>query len=377
MIVKSLCLVFACLALAAFNGCNPFKGPTGPAGVNGANGTNGANGLNGKDGIDGSTKCEVCHANNQLIVSKEYQWSLSKHSEGTTFNSEGTNSACIACHNGAAFIFSLSHDDSVNVMANPVNINCRTCHKVHTKYDTTDMSLVGDEAPVKAKIDNSIVFDYGAGNLCSNCHQLRTNWMADVMAGTGTEAINPNNTITSTAIMVGIDSIKFTATASRASDHYGAQAQIIAGKGIWLPDNSTPPQSFHRTVVADGCVDCHLGPERNHSYQPQLAGCNTAQCHSAPALKNFDFDSVQTKVLALSKTLRDSLISKGIVTWDSTKVFPDPTGIVFNGKGKTFSKLVVGAFINLQDILWDGSKGVHNAKFVQYLLNTDIANLKK
>ncbi|MDD5672753.1 MAG: cytochrome c3 family protein [Chitinivibrionales bacterium] len=398
---KSLVVAAATVGLSLVAGC--FQGPAGPAGKDG---TSVLDTLLIKDTLvikdtllkkdtvllkDSSfirdsvfalAKCSQCHNSNQLIVSKQYDWEGSLHDTGSTWRGEGSNASCIACHNGNAFIFALTKADSANVLANPTNANCRTCHQIHTTYTDSDFALVGKEAIVKSKNDYTVSFpDMGAGNLCVNCHQLRTAFMADLIAGKGTESINPNVNILKTAVMVGTDSAKFTATAARASDHVGAQAQIISGIGIWLPNGGAAiPSSMHKTVVADGCVDCHLGPQKVHTYQPQIASCQAAACHGAfvagPAGK-FDIDSVQTKFLALAKEVRDSLMSRGIAKWDSTETWPNARGIVFNGKGKTYPIGVVGAYVNLQNVLWDGSKGAHNAKFTMGLLNGSLADLKK
>jgi hypothetical protein len=393
-VFNSFLVAAVAVGLSFVAGC--FQGPTGPAGKDGKTVIDtiiikdtlvSRDSSFIRDSVFNAITCSQCHANNQLIVAKQFEWQSSLHGEGETWVSEGGNASCIACHNGNAFIFKLTKADSANVLANPTNANCRTCHMIHTKYDTTDFALVGDEQPVKAKNSYPAVYpDMGAGNLCVNCHQLRTAFMPDLIAGTGTESINPNVNISRTAVMVGTDSVKFTATAARAADHVGAQAEIISGAGIWLPNGGAAiPSSMHKNVVADGCVDCHLGPQRVHTYQPQIASCNTSACHLGigtvgPAGK-FDIDSVQTKVLALAKQVRDSLISRKIMTYDTSATaaepWPNPRGIVFAGKGKTFPLRVVGAYVNLQDILWDGSKGVHNAKFVLGLLNGSLADLKK
>lgn len=384
-------LVFSTLLLTT-TGC--LQGPTGAAGKDGKSVTDTLkvtikdtlllkDSSFIRDSIMTLSTCTQCHANSQLIVAKQYEWETTKHDTGSTWVGEGGNASCIACHNGNAFIFKLTSADSANVMANPTNANCRTCHKIHTKYDTTDFALVGDEKPVVSKNDKTVTFpDFGAGNLCVNCHQLRTSFMEDVKAGTGVEAINPNTTISSTAVMVGTDSIKFTATASRASNHYGAQAQIVSGMNMWLPNGGAPISlpSAHRTLIADGCVDCHMGATRVHTYQPQSSSCASASCHPGAVVGprgKFDIDSVQTKVVALAKTVKDSLVSRKIATWDTTKVWPDPTGLGFGGKGKTFPVYVVGAYIDLGILLWDGSKGVHNPKYVTALLSGMITDLKK
>ncbi len=392
LVFRSILVAAVAVGLGLVTGC--FQGPTGPAGKNGTSVTDTVIVKDTTRIIDSSfirdtvfnlqANCAECHANNQLIVAKQYEWQTTKHDTGTTWMSEGGKASCMACHNGSAFIFTLTSADSANVMANPTNANCRTCHMIHTNYDTTDFRLVGDEKPVKSKNNYSVTFpDMGAGNLCVNCHQLRTAFMADLAAGKGTESINPNN-IAGTATMVGTDSVKFSTSAARANDHVGAQAQIISGSGMWLPNGGAAIQSsYHRNVVTDGCVQCHLGPNNVHTYLPEIAACNSSACHAGTEIVGpngkFDIDSVQTKVIALAKQDRDSLISRGIATWDTTKVWPNPTGFGFSSpaKGKTFPLYVVGAFVNLQDILWDGSKGVHNAKFVEGLLNGSNTDLTK
>jgi hypothetical protein len=391
--VRSAMIAAVSVGFGLLAGC--FQGPTGPAGKDGKSVVDTLvlkdtivirDSSFIRDSVFQSITCIQCHANNQLIVAKQYEWQTTLHDTGSTWRGEGSNAACIACHNGNAFIFTLTKADSANVMANPTNANCRTCHMIHTHYDTTDFALVGGEQPVKAKNSYPAVYpDMGAGNLCVNCHQLRTAFMPDLLAGVGTESINPANPASTAKLNTTKDSVIFAANASRASDHVGAQAEIISGAGVWLPGGATSlPSSMHRNVVADGCVECHLGPQRVHTYQPQIASCQAAACHGAfvaGPYGKFDIDSVETQVVALAKQVRDSLISRKIMTYDTSATaaakWPDPRGVVFAGKGKTFSIAVVGAYVNLQNILWDGSKGVHNAKFVKALLNGSIADLKK
>lgn len=362
--------VSVALSLGFLAGC--LEGPQGPAGVS----------VTDTLLINDTTlaTCSQCHNNNQTIVAKKFEWQNTLHAVGETWEGDGNRATCIACHNGSAFIFDLSSEDSATVLASPTNANCRTCHKIHTTYSDSDFALVGDGEPVESKNIAGLNFDFGKGNLCANCHQQRTNFMASVIAGTGTERVNPSNTITNTATMVGTDSIKFKATAARASNHYGSQAEILSGTGMWLPNGGAAiTSSPHKTLVSDGCVQCHLGASNNHAFEPKVTACNTSACHgtfTAGPGGAFDLDSTQTEVTALAKIVRDSLLSRGILKLDTNYVFPDPMSIGFNGKGKTFSVAEVGAFVNLQAVLWDGSRGVHNAKFVKGLLNGSIADLQ-
>jgi len=242
-------------------------------------------------------------------------------------------------------------------MNNPTNANCYTCHQIHTTYSDSDWTLT-TVAPVTAIIDPAIKFDFGKGNLCANCHQPRTLPIADVIAGKSTSAS-----------MVGTDSIKFTAKAARISGHYGAQVAVLAGVGAWI-GSAWPAytgENSHADNVTDGCVQCHMSNQQ-HSFEPKVVAC--LDCHAGA--KSFDIDSAQTKFTALATELIDTLISRGIAKVDSAY----PIGYSFNGAGKTFPIAVVGAYTNWQLVMWDGSRGVHNNAYATYLLEQSLAAVK-
>ena len=268
LLVSSI-LVFSSIIIV---GC--FEGPAG---------LDGEDGENGNDGVDANATCILCHDHDQVIVAKDREWKTSGHSEGTSFDDAGERETCMLCHNGAGFKQIVTgHEVTDEILNNVTNINCRTCHNIHTSYDTTDWELSTVKA-VKLIIDSTAVTDMGKGNLCAVCHQTRNNPM---IAETG-DSVNISNT--------------------HWGPHHGSQTNIIMGKGGYeVAGTVKKANSPHGAMVTDGCVQCHMST-KNHNLNPLVTGCNTSGCHSD--LKDFDYDDVQTDVAALLAEAQDSLVA--------------------------------------------------------------------
>src|SRR3989337_1774106 len=268
-LVIGLFVLVAALALAA---CAGSQGPAGPAGPQGPAGPAGSAGPPGPPGPQGEAgaaaaigelTCTECHNDTTLIVSKDAQFRESSvHGTGEAFV-RGETTACAGCHGteGAKVRITAGlppHDESVVGVTNVSPFDCRTCHQIHTTYTRADFALTGNAQPAPMEKTGG-TFDGGDGSLCANCHQIRNDLP---VASGGNIDLGPN---------------------TRFGTHYAS--------------------------VEDTCVGCHMGPERNHTYLPDVARCQA--CHTDA--ENFDINGVQTEIAAMLEELEPLLVESGIM----------------------------------------------------------------
>lgn len=312
-----------------------------------------------------SPSCAVCHGNEQTIVAKQREWEQSGHAAietGNSFDYAGTRQGCMPCHNGSVYPLWVNGDTTTHtdLLNNAIGPNCRTCHQIHVDYDSTDWALIpkATDSVKLAAYANTFV-DLGKGNLCVRCHQAR--------------GVTNIDTLTA-------DSVKMF---QRTQAHHGPQVQVVAGMGGYEFTNVTPAvstakdQSPHITAVKDGCVECHVTARtgQNHNFIPKIGACTAVGCHVGKT--TFDIDSVQTKVVKLQTEIIDSLVRKGMVVRDPANVIGIAVPAAAYANTAKFPKAHVGAAYNLFVTVEDRSKGVHNGKYVLYLLRNSLEVLKR
>lgn len=352
IVLISLVTAFV-LALAACAGSEGPQGPEGPAGPEGQPGPAGPEGAPGPAGPAGPAgpegqpgpageaaaaveitaadlPCVTCHNETTLIWSKEAQFRESSvHGTGEAFI-RGENTNCAGCHGteGAKARINAGlppHDPSVEGIVNVSPYTCRTCHNIHTTFTMDDFSLTGGAQPVMLE-NTEGTYDGGLGNLCANCHQIR-NEMPEVIDG--------NIEITS----------------SRYGTHHGVESQMLLGEGgLGVTGNSSP----HYRNVENTCVGCHMGEERNHTYEPEVERCQ--ECHDD--VEDFDVEGVQTEVQAMFDELTALFEAQGII---------DPENGLWV-TGVSYPEEVANAMWNYKFVEEDQSMGVHNAEFTKALL---------
>ncbi|MBM2814202.1 MAG: hypothetical protein HW421_964 [Ignavibacteria bacterium] len=375
-----LTLAIALFAIGLF--LSSCEGPAGPAGKDGLAGAAGAN---GKDGVDGSKPCQACHNNaNQDFYTKWYQYKLSLHGEGEVWIEEANRvGSCGGCHSGDGFASASAN--GTNTPTNydyPTPITCRTCHFIHTKYDSTDFALRWTQAvPMLQKLaTDPATFDFkGSGNLCAKCHQSRT------------------ITRTPSKLMAGFDSIaRSTSGYSRVGPHYGIIANIVSAIGI--PPMAgvtygTADNNPHADKLAKGCVTCHMGVDTTNfgigggghyfqmtqaSYQRMSTADFNANCNSCHSKKVL-LDAVNSKAIAADIVkIRRKIIDLGLL--DTSQAFhPDGTYFVVGEyvKASTTGPKYVGtdtitAMINYLHVAKDRSNGAHNPTMIKSI----VAGLK-
>jgi len=336
MLVLLGTLIVAAVVITACAGPEGAQGPAGPAGPAGPQGEPGP-----AAAVQDST-CTQCHNETTIIVSKEGQFrEHSVHGTGEAFE-RGEEANCAGCHGteGAKARINAGlppHDPSVEGVVNVSAFDCRTCHNIHATYTSEDWALTGAEQPVKFEYSDG-TFDGGAGNLCSNCHQIRN---------PKPEFVDGNIDITS----------------SRFGTHYGVEAQMLLGEG-GLGTTGSP--STHYAMVENTCVACHMGEEFNHTYLPDVARCQT--CHAD--VENFDVNGVQTEVEAMLEELHTLFVDKGML---------DPETDLWVASASAPLKVpeaVANAMWNYKFVTYDQSKGVHNAAYAKALLQAALDTMK-
>lgn len=329
----------------------------GPAGQNGTNGTNGK---------DGNEKCGVCHNNSNDLVAKQLQWAASKHATGSDF--ERNTNQCAPCHTSDGYreVVMTGADTTVATIQDPTGQNCRTCHNIHKNYDSTDWSFT-NTAEVKLRFHGTSTVttaDLGKGNLCGKCHQSRevSPWPATVS-----------------------DVDKTTLTSNRWGPHHSPVANMIAGAGGYDFGTIDGTTNSHKGIT-NACVTCHMstaygaqagGHTMRMTYDSHgtevdnIAACT--QCHTSSTFKNFDYNSVQSKVKEKMATLRGILAGKNwLDTTASAGVYESDLVKASSTAKLTLTNNQAGALFNYLIIASDKSWGIHNPNYILQLLDKSI-----
>lgn len=331
-------LIVVAVMITACAGPQGEQGPPGPAGPAGQQGQPGPT-LSTQD-----ITCTQCHNDTTLIWSKEAQFrEKSVHGTGEAFE-RGETTACAGCHGTEGSKARINaglppHDPSVEGITNVSPYDCRTCHNIHTTYTSEDWALTGGEKPVVLEKTGG-TFDGGAGNLCANCHQIRN---------------DPPK----------VDGGNVQITSSHYGTHVSAQASMLLGEGGLGGVTGGP--SAHYKAVTDTCVACHMGPEFNHTYVPDVARCQA--CHADA--KDFDMNGTQTEIKAMVDELTGIFVAKGLLNAeDGSWIIPSPGPL-------TVTEDVANAMWNYNFVVEDNSMGVHNSAYAKALLQQALDVMKK
>lgn len=326
-------LTITTCVLAIVIGC---EGPGGPAGQDG---------VNGEDGV---ANCIQCHTSSTDLYAKIIQYQASTHFTGGNFERNGTS--CAHCHTHEGFMALITTDTMVTVsVPNPTPPNCRTCHNIHTNYDTTDYALT-TSTPVTL-FQGGVAINIGKGNMCAQCHQGRT--------------VSP------------IPSAQTIITSTRYGVHHGPQANVFSGIGLYNLVGSTPYPVANSmgSTITDACVTCHMaapygtqagGHTFNSSYEyhendiMNTAGC-LANCHAegedAHAVK---IEALTVEIDSLIDNLKTVLVAKTLIDTNDYAV------------KCTTDAISASAIVNYKAILEDRSHGIHNPGYVRALLKNTL-----
>ena len=354
------------------------KGPEGPAGTNGTN---------GKDGSNGTAGCVTCHNNSANLVAKANEYDQSVHSEGLVYE-YANRTACAMCHTHEGFLESMASGldtvyaapGAVAPYANPSTIQCRTCHMIHTKYDSTDWKFRNVTPFTTVFSGHTQTIDIGTGNLCGRCHQSRA--MSPAMPTTDSVAI----------------------TSSRWYPHHGGQSSVLAGQTAYdLGVGGTLVSAQAHQKISNTCVRCHMSALPNvevrgiggHSFgiastdpttfvkTTSQTGCMSGDgenCHAAKGavgadakFNPTDYPGSVDKMTADIMLIRTTMASKGWL--DTTGTNFAQTHSIKNDLIKATTKaplklklIEAKALVNYFIVNQDQSWGVHNPKYVKSII---------
>jgi len=338
--MKNLIKLLSLLFVAGFI-ITSCEGPAGPAGENGKDGA---------DGIDANATCTTCHNNDAVIETKQAQWSNSLHATGENA-AYCDRDGCLQCHTSQGFLEAVATGSTtgLTIPSDPMQINCYTCHQIHTTFTTDDWTLTkpGAETLILKYAGASVVYDNGNSNQCVACHQAREVSPAPVLDG-------PDFEITNTRIGV----------------HHGPQSTFLLGKiPFELPGTAYPTTNAH--FGDNGCITCHMATPYGYMAGGHQFGMTYSQ-HGGPEMLNTtgcltchdavpDYETLQTTVSAKLAELQAQLTAAGIYDPDSELAI----------KG-TFNANAVLAYLNYDAVLQDKSEGVHNPAYINALLDNSI-----
>ncbi|WP_222983853.1 hypothetical protein [Flagellimonas meishanensis] len=342
---------------------DPIAGPPGQDGVDG---------IDGIDGEDGTASCIACHSNTarEPIIAS---FSVSMHGVGTTF-ARGASPNCAQCHGNAGYIDYLAFGavDTAGY-ANPMPINCTTCHDKHSTFDFEndgfDYALRNID-PVTLVIDGTTVIDFGgSSNNCITCHQPRNSYVIPAENGTG----------------------KYVITSTRFGPHHGPQATVLEGiMGANIAGSEGYPgvgSATHRT--GSSCVECHMGPSSDtneglHSWNPTADACIACHPNGTPdEIGGFtsDFETLgQLLTQVVGEEYEEDVDGNPVFDIDGNPVGNGTpvVGIIINGRSQTgiFTTAEAQAAWNYMTALEDQSKGIHNPAYIRALLKNSIEALQ-
>lgn len=339
--IKIALIILLALVFMVFLGC---EGPEGPAGADGADGI---------DGIDGTditdAACLRCHSDDRLF---EKRFQLNQHDHSTFANSlsRGTSGTCGRCHSHESFLdYVTTGEFSARESVTP--LTCKSCHTLHNTEEVDDFSfaLVAD-GDVEFLTGGTETFGKISGianspsNLCINCHQPRRDYTDyDPTPDDATDDVS--------------------LTSSHAGPHYGITSSVVFGKGADDRNGTVALDQGPGTHASAGCVTCHMGEGRNHTFKPDTDNCAT--CHAGTS--NFDINGVPTKMhdavhaIELAFVALGALEDDGEGGFDQTASSSDPTILT----GTQFS-----AFWNYTVLHSDHGSAYHNPPYVKAIINS-------
>jgi len=305
-------------------------------------------GADGTPGVDGDEVCMECH-NVAKKAEVTEQWASSAHGIGEVAMSRGGGKSCGMCHSDEGFR-ETQHTKKDTLRADiglPQPIQCQTCHDFHTSLDFENernyalrTMMPVDLYMYRAADPNAaaVTVDLGdESNLCANCHQPRT----------------------TAPPLTGVDSFKVTST--HYGPHHGPHVTSLRGFGAYeVAGSATYPVSGEGSTHATSatCVTCHMH-EGEHTWEPSLEACNSADCHDG-GLTSVTDNSRQQTFKTLMATLESKLTAAGLLL----DGHPNPG---------TYPTAQVGALYNYEWLVDDRSNGVHNFPYLEAMLNNSIA----
>ncbi len=318
--------------------------------------------------------CAQCH-DEPWRHNKYSEFEHSGHAEAVYETSWGTRTLpahdmgqCMRCHDGRGYILyskGLTTTSPIApTLADHTTINCATCHDPHGNTYTASLR----QTPVTGDtLGNGYNYTAvgGTGQTCMSCHKARRNGVV----------------------------YQSTSISSTWGPHHSVQSDVFLGQNAVAVYDTLPyATSYHRNALANACVDCHMYPtadtgtvnrdkvgghtwhlrnaENNYQHTKACESCHGPKTTFDDFVAAADYDadgnieSVQNEVKGLSRLVRLNLppIGQDTIIWSMIKG---------NADSVKFKK----AYWNYQLIEYDGSYGMHNAKFAISVLSKTVRSI--
>lgn len=310
--------------------------------------------------------CNLCHDDASHHVKGE-QFAVSKHGEHGVIEAQAS---CAKCHTGKGFAqvskgLAAGKTES-QITSDPYfdatdsKINCQACHDPHNTTNTFQLRSV-----TATTADNATAITKGGlGRICMDCHKSRT---------------------------VASDAYVTPATFSRFGPHHAPNTEVFLGQNFYT-FGKTAPVTKHADLMTNGCVDCHMAATVNGTNgRPKLMGNHTfsmtsptgesnmtacAPCHGYSLGGNFR--DVKFYYAGVTVDLdRDGVEEgfqaevEGYCNLVAARLPGAPQGaaIISTKPNATWTLVQKQVLWNLYSILEDKSMGIHNPKFVAWILD--------
>jgi hypothetical protein len=324
---------------------------------------------------------------------------------------------CVKCHERDGFMNRNNPHASgttftpITFADNNGDFTCVMCHQPHTA-ENKQVRLVTNQflAVTGLKLTKG-----GPGQVCMYCHQARR---GAVQSGRlpfnlepyidGKSGLTLNDTIWVDALANFKYAGKFpnTPTSPQVNPHFGVQADMLFGSSAYeFNDNYKVSISGLETHadLESGCATCHMAKPTAakgysllgyHTYKmsgpvnsldntvaDNVEGCkachgNISKFEDILALNDYDgngvIEGVQTEVSGMMKNIEDKIFiakwglakgtlnaANGIQSWTNDN----------NYKAMLTDSNKVKIFYNYNYVMYDRSKGIHNAKYTIHLLS--------
>ncbi|MEW6050067.1 MAG: hypothetical protein AB1644_03275 [Candidatus Zixiibacteriota bacterium] len=310
--------------------------------------------------------CLTCHdggaKEDEIIKVPTGQWAASAHASTRLLeyhdplNDSVTSTCGPICHASQGFIKydSIRVRSTVTAISNPAVIGCNTCHMAHSgKYGQWRMDTLRGDAQTVLLVNQS-GYELGQSNMCAVCHQ----------------AIRYPLSVADTAHM----------TLTRTfGPHFSAQADVVASKGGYPLGGPVAADTSHALDSRDGCLMCHFGTGQGYEFgehsfrlenkttgEQYIANCNVTGCHTGPsviAAQGFYSRPGLDSLTNLAEGLRFVLELSGMLGPDTVPV-----------NGAFVSADSARVLYNYLLFAQDGSRGIHNPKYMYRLLKQSLDN---
>ncbi len=330
---------------------DPIPGPPGEDGIDGVDGQD------GQDGVSGTASCVACH-NNTLRSEIAAGFDVSAHASGSVGFAEN-RAGCASCHGTAGFIEFLETGEAAGPFSGDNTISCNACHDSHRTFDFEndgpDYALRNPD-PTQLVLAPSVTIDFeDSSNNCISCHQPRDSYEIP--------ALNPDGT--------------YEITSFRFGPHHGPQSTVLEGiLGAEIAGNVDYParaSAAHRTGAS--CVACHMGP----SDDPEIGGhswnyveSNCIECHSAVPGSSTSYQNDYPELFALLRQVQGTDPDGNPITGILYEEFDDENNRSVYANEGVWPDVAAMAAWNYKTIYEDQSRGIHNPKYTEALLQNSI-----